>query len=305
MKVVEPSVSTASRLRTSTFRFAICSAPQASDSVTVGSSASGTSATVTPMAKVNPSAAVSPRTTATRKNTAPTPTAMRATVCTSRRSSRARGPGGAGSAAVRRAISASLVRAPVAVTTASPSPSTTKHPAWTRSPSSTGDGSLSPVRSDVSTDRRCVSVTTASAGMRSPASSASRSSTTTSLASSSWRRPSRHTVTRIGSSAPRRSAARSARCSWTKAKAALSRTTATMATPSSGRSATKASPAATQSMRAKTWTSWSRKRRTADRRRGRGSTFGPSRGPAPRRLLGGQPSFPRLRRRTLHWARTS
>src|SRR5690606_31927893 len=98
MKVVEPSVSTASRLRTSTFRFAICSAPQASDSVTVGSSASGTSATVTPMAKVNPSAAVSPRTTATRKNTAPTPTAMRATVCTSRRSSRARGPGGAGSA---------------------------------------------------------------------------------------------------------------------------------------------------------------------------------------------------------------
>ena len=55
MNVVEPSVSTASRSRTRTCRLAICSAPQASDNVTVGRSASGTSATVTPMANTNPS----------------------------------------------------------------------------------------------------------------------------------------------------------------------------------------------------------------------------------------------------------
>ena len=60
MKVVEPSVSTASNSRTSTFFFAICSAPQASDRVTVGSNASGTRATVTPMANTNPSPALLP-----------------------------------------------------------------------------------------------------------------------------------------------------------------------------------------------------------------------------------------------------
>ena len=51
MKSVDPSVSTASRLRTRIWRRAICSEPHASESVTVGSSASGTRATVTPMAK--------------------------------------------------------------------------------------------------------------------------------------------------------------------------------------------------------------------------------------------------------------
>ena len=55
MNVVEPSVSTASRRRTSACRRAMRCAPMASDSVTVGSSPSGTSATVTPIANRNPS----------------------------------------------------------------------------------------------------------------------------------------------------------------------------------------------------------------------------------------------------------
>ena len=55
MKVVEPSVSTASRRRTSACFPAIRWAARARDSVTVGSSPSGTSATVTPTANRNPS----------------------------------------------------------------------------------------------------------------------------------------------------------------------------------------------------------------------------------------------------------
>ena len=87
MNVVEPSVSTASRLRTSTWRLAICSAPQASDNVTVGSSASGTRATVTPIANTNPSVGGLPSSSASAKNSPPTPTAMAAIVRTTRWSS--------------------------------------------------------------------------------------------------------------------------------------------------------------------------------------------------------------------------
>ena len=82
MKVVEPSVSTDSRRRTRAFRRAIRCAPTASESVTVGSSPSGTRATVTPMAKRNPSPAGRPSASAMAKNTTPTPTAMSATTRT-------------------------------------------------------------------------------------------------------------------------------------------------------------------------------------------------------------------------------
>ena len=59
MKVVAPSVSTASRRRTSALRAAMVWAPRASDRVTVGSRPSGTSATATPTP--NRKAWVSPR----------------------------------------------------------------------------------------------------------------------------------------------------------------------------------------------------------------------------------------------------
>ena len=51
MKVVAPSVSTASRRRTSALRSAMVWAPRARDRVTVGSRPSGTSATETPTPK--------------------------------------------------------------------------------------------------------------------------------------------------------------------------------------------------------------------------------------------------------------
>ena len=96
MKVVDPSVSTASRLRTSTCRCAICSAPHASERVTVGSRPSGTRATVTPMAKTNPSEAGFPSRSESTKNSPPTPTAMAATVRTRRCSSWVSGLGDLG-----------------------------------------------------------------------------------------------------------------------------------------------------------------------------------------------------------------
>ena len=129
MIVVEPRVSTASRSRTSTLRFAICSAPHARVSVTVGSSASGTSATVTPTAKMKPCDGGLPSSREMPKNAAPTPRAITAMRRTTRRSSRASGVTGFGVAVLSSAISASRVWLPVASTIAWPSPSTTNVPA--------------------------------------------------------------------------------------------------------------------------------------------------------------------------------
>ena len=78
MNVVEPSVSTASRWRTSAWRAAIRCAPIASDNVTVGSRPSGTTATVTPTANRKPSDAFVPTRREIRKNPTPTPIATAA-----------------------------------------------------------------------------------------------------------------------------------------------------------------------------------------------------------------------------------
>jgi hypothetical protein len=91
MNVVEPSVSTDSKRRTRAWRPAMRWAPIANDSVTVGSSPSGTSATVTPMANRKPSEAGEPIASETPKKATPTPTAIMATVRTTRSSSWARG----------------------------------------------------------------------------------------------------------------------------------------------------------------------------------------------------------------------
>ena len=275
MNVVEPSVSTASRLRTRIWRLAICSAPQASERVTVGSSASGTRATVTPMAKMNPSSSGLPTSSEMRKKRPPTPRAITAVNRTTSCRPRVSGVTGFGDAVVSRAMPARRVCSPVATTTARPSPSTTNVPAYSASRAPTVTAALSPVSIEVSTRRRLATVTVASAGTRSPLSSSSRSSTTTSSASMICRRPSRRTVTRVGSMARRRSAARSALACWAKANTALSRMTAKMASPSSGRRATMASAPATHSMSAKKWVSSPANRRAAEGRRGSGSRFGP------------------------------
>ena len=95
MKVVEPRVSTASRLRTSALRAAIRCAPMARDSVTVGSRPSGTSATVTPMANRKASRQEMPTKQGKKKNSTPMPRAIAAVTRTIRRSSSASGVGGA------------------------------------------------------------------------------------------------------------------------------------------------------------------------------------------------------------------
>jgi hypothetical protein len=87
MKVVEPSVSTDSSLRTSACRAALRCAPIASASVTVGSKPSGTRATVTPTANKKPSLSRIPTSTAIIRNTAPTAEATRAITRTTRLSS--------------------------------------------------------------------------------------------------------------------------------------------------------------------------------------------------------------------------
>ena len=150
MKVVDPSVSTASSDRTRTLRLAICSAPHARDSVTVGRRASGTGATVTPIAKTRPLLTVSPTSSAIPKKPTPTPMAIIAIVRTTRPKLRVSGLVGLALSVVSRAIPARRVFAPTAETTASPWPSTTNVPAKT-GPASTWVGTLSPVRSDVST----------------------------------------------------------------------------------------------------------------------------------------------------------
>jgi len=90
-KVVDPNVSTASRRRTKAWCVAIRCAPIARERVTVGSSASGTRATITPMPKTRPDWTSIPRMVAVARNATPTPTAMMVVVRTRRRISLARG----------------------------------------------------------------------------------------------------------------------------------------------------------------------------------------------------------------------
>ena len=113
MKVVAPRVSTDSSLRTSAFCPAIRCAPMASDRVTVGSSPSGTSATVTPIPKMNPSEAGTPRASIRAKNATPTAPAMSAIIRTRCPMSRSSGVAGRG-CCVSLAMPPSRVDAPVA-----------------------------------------------------------------------------------------------------------------------------------------------------------------------------------------------
>ena len=129
------------------------------------------------------------------KNTRPTPTAISATVRTTRSSSCASGLLGRRPACVIVAIAASRVFDPVASTAARPSPSTTNVPANICPSSSTATGSLSPVRSEASMRSACDRITRRSADTRSPAARITRSSTTSSAASISDGSPSRSTIT--------------------------------------------------------------------------------------------------------------
>ena len=252
----------------------------ASDSVTVGSIASGTSATVTPMAKTSPWLTGVPISSDNPKNPTPMDTAMAAIMRTSRCSSMVSGLCGRNAALVSEAMPASRVEAPVADTTARASPSTTKVPACTSSVAPTGTGTLSPVRVEASISNPWATSTARSAETRSPASSSTRSPRTSSAASTSATTPSRSTIALRGRRSARRSAARSARYSCTKANTPLRTTTMMMAIPSCGRPARNARTAATQSIRAKNPTNCRARCRQAGGWGAAGRTFGPS---SPRR----------------------
>ena len=170
-----------------------------------------------------------------------------------------------------------VVAGPVATTTASPSPSTTKVPASTVSPARWRTGALSPVTRDSSTESECATVSLMSAPIRSPEARSTTSSRTSAIASMVRSAPSRRTRTRVGSRASSRSAERSARYSCANAKSALSTITTRMAVASGGIPPRRASAAATQSSSASRWVNCPTNCRSREGRAGRGSRFGPSR----------------------------
>ncbi len=276
MKVVAPSVSTDSSRRTRAFCPAIRCAPMASDRVTVGSSPSGTSATVTPIPKMNPSEAGTPRASIRAKNPTPTAPAMIAIIRTRCAMSRSSGVAGRG-CWVSLAIPPSRVRAPVAATCAVTRPWTRKQPAKTSSPAVASRGALSPVSVEVSTRADWASRHVMSAVIRSPATSMTTSPGTirSAVTCCSW--PSRRTVAYTGSRSRRPAAACSARFSCTNANTPLTSTTATMAAPRAGIPPTSARAAATQSSSAKKCTNCLVRRRQTGTCSVRGSTFGPTR----------------------------
>ena len=198
MKVVEPRVSTAWRLRTRALRLAMRCAPTARESVTVGSRPSGTSATATPMANRKASRQEMPTTSERTKNRAPMPRAMVAVMRTILCSSSASGLVGASTLPVRDAISASRVWPPVTETTPSACPLTRKVPPKAVSPGVLATASLSPVSMDSSTSQPVARASRRSAGTRSPATSTTTSSGTSSVEWTLMTRRSRRTDTMAG-----------------------------------------------------------------------------------------------------------
>ena len=138
-------------------------------------------------------------------------------------------------------------------------------------------GSDSPVRGELSTLSSCESITRASADTRSPSRSRTISPGTSSAASTSCLRPSRSTTARLGRRAAKARVACSARYSWAKLNAALTSTTAMMATPSSGIPAANARTEAAHRSRAKKWVSWAASCTGRPGPRAWGSALGPSR----------------------------
>ncbi|CAB4323887.1 unannotated protein [freshwater metagenome] len=234
-------------------------APTASESVSAGRRPDGTTATVTPTANRNPSDAGVPTSKAMRKNTTPTETAMSAMTREIRSSSRRSGVVGGRARRVRPAIPASRVSAPVARTMASPSPSTTKLPPKSASPTSGCSERLSPVNDETSMASECTTSRVQSAESWSPPASRTRSPMTRSSAAITSSCPSRRTVARRGIIERNRSAACSARRCSKNANSALIVITTITATPSCGIPAMKASAAATQKSAAKKWVNSARR----------------------------------------------
>ena len=169
------------------------------------------------------------------KKAMPTPTAITATVRTTRSSSLASGLCGRRTVGSAAAMPASRVVAAGGVDHA-PRPRRRRRtmPAHMRSPVSGPTGTLSPVSIDSSTSRPCdVEPARRRPGSgRPPRGRRRRRGTRSGARRGSTGAPSRSTMTRRGSMSPRRSAACSARRSCANAKAPFTRTTTMIASPS-------------------------------------------------------------------------
>ena len=237
-----PRASTAFRLVTSTFFFAMRRLPMASARVRVGSSPSGTLATMMPIMNTRLIHRGRPLTTPYRKKVIPMVQAMAVRMRTMRDTSRSSGE------AVRRMVCDSpamrpkRVRSPVANTTPRPVPRTTVQPAKARlAHSSRGRSSAagsrrsgcdSPVSGEVSISSESLARMRTSAAILSPSASRRRSPGTTAAASTRSTRPARTTSAMGGKNCRSAAMARSARYSWKKLNRALSRPTTTKAQPS-------------------------------------------------------------------------
>ena len=258
MKVVAPRVSTASRRRTRACCVAISWAPCANDSVTVGSSPSGTSATETPTPNRKASAAGRPSSSAATPSTTPVSAAMNATTRTTRFScSGQRARRDARRVAVIEAIEAMVVLGPVADTTARASPGHHERAGQDRL------AGLARDRSALAGDHRLVD------GKPSRLHQQHVGGDAVPRRSAARRRrrrgpgPARRTPHRCAPRGRSLAAAPAAPASSGRrgtpaqnAKRALSRTMTTIATDSSGMPASSARPAPTHSNSARRWVSW-------------------------------------------------
>ena len=123
MTVVEPSVSTLESFLTSTLRFAMRCAATESAIVSVGSSPSGTLATMMPIAKTAaPSVSMPTKSLPSAKKKMPRPTAIIEMSCESRAMFFCSGESRSSTLCVSPAILPNSVRMPVAYTTARPWP---------------------------------------------------------------------------------------------------------------------------------------------------------------------------------------
>ena len=299
--VVAPRVSTDSGRRTSAPRCAMRVALIASARVSVGSRPSGTSATITPTENRNPSRAGVPSSTDTPKKSTPAATAEAPMMRTARSRSSFKGVGRRTTSPVSVAIPPSLVRAPVATTTACAEPAATNVPANTMSGASAGSegasagacasratGTDSPVSIWWSTRSPDDSRIRPSAEIRSPSRRTSMSPGTRSAAGTNVRRPSRRAATVSGISSARAAVAFAARSSWLKLNTPFTTTTTTIAAPSCGIPPMTASTAAAQSINAKKWVSCETRRRRGPVTSRCGMRFGPDHAEDRDGLIGGQ-----------------
>ncbi len=236
MTVTEPSDSTALSRRTSAFRFAIRCTPRASVNVTTAGIPSGIAATASATANITTSSmrripSVAVPATIRSTESAPIHRAICAPSASRRRSS------GVFSVLISPSIVAMrpiALSAPVADTSRTPFPRTTRVPLKSGASSAFSIGADSPLSTDSSDMTPAPSASRPSAGMRSPASTRTASPGTRPRLGIASSLPSRKTHARGAVSTRSCASACSERYSWSVPRPALSSSTTPITIPSTG-----------------------------------------------------------------------